>query len=82
MCIKGLISCFFEVSESPFQSREMGSFNDIGDGLWFILQHEVKQGLASGGVGTVVVNKFNHGNVFNPCLRVNHTNSPLPLEKY
>ena len=48
----------------------MGSFNDVGDGLWFISQHEVEWGFASCGVGAVIVDKLCHGNMVSPCLRV------------
>ena len=48
----------------------MSSFNDARDGLWFISEHEVEWGFAGGGVGVVIVNKFSHGGVIYPCLRV------------
>ena len=46
---------------------------DVGDGLWFIPQHEVEWGLAGGGVGAVIVNELHHEDVFNPCFRVRTT---------
>ena len=48
----------------------MGGFNDAGDCLWFIAQHEVEQGFASGGVRAVVVDKLGHGNMVGPGFRV------------
>ena len=48
----------------------MGGFNDVWDGLWFVPQHEVKQGFASSGVGVVIVDKFCHGNMICPSFRV------------
>ena len=70
MCSKGFISYLFNVSESFFQGRKMCGYNDVGDGLWFIPQHEVEWGFASGGVGMTIVDKFRHGNMFNPYFRV------------
>ena len=48
----------------------MGSFNDTGDGLWLIPEHEVKWGLASGGMRVVVVDELSHRDVVSPCFRV------------
>ena len=53
-----------------FQSWEMGGFNDAGDGLRFIAEHEVKWGFASGGVRVVVVDELSHGDVVSPSFRV------------
>ena len=51
----------------------MGSFNDIGDSLWFISEHEVEWRFASGGVRAVVVDKLGHGNMVGPGFRVRPT---------
>ena len=56
-----------------FQCREVSGFNDVGDGLWFVSQHEVEWGFAGGGVGAVIVDEFHHGNVICPCFRVRTT---------
>ena len=39
---QGLIYSFLKVYELFFQNQKMGGFNDVGDGLWFIPQHEVE----------------------------------------
>ena len=51
----------------------MGGFNDTGDGLWLISKHEVKWGLAHGGMRVVVVDKLGHRDVVGPCFRVGAT---------
>ena len=48
----------------------MGSFDDAGDGLQFVAEHEVERGFASGGVRVVVVYEFGHRDVVGPCFRV------------
>ena len=48
----------------------MGSFNDTGDGLWFVSEHKVEWGFAGGGVRVVVVDELGHGDVVSPCFRV------------
>ena len=70
---KGLVPCFFETPELLFQGWEMHSFNNIGDSLWFIPQHEVEWRFASGGVMAVIVDKCGHGDMFNPSFRVRTT---------
>ena len=51
----------------------MGSFNDTGDGLWFIAEHEVEWGFTSGRVRVVVVDELSHGDMVSPCFRVRTT---------
>ena len=51
----------------------MGSFNDTGDGLWFVSEHEVKWGFAGGGVRMVIVDKLGHGDMVSPHFRVRAT---------
>ena len=51
----------------------MGGFDDTGDGLWFISEHEIKQGFASGGMRAVVVDELGHRDVVSPCFRVGAT---------
>ena len=70
MCSKGFISYLFNVSESFFQGRKMCGYNDVGDGLWFIPQHEVEWGFASGGVRAMIVDELGHGDVVSPGFRV------------
>ena len=53
-----------------FQRREVGSFDDAGDGLWFIAKHEVEWGFAGGGVRVVIVDELGHGDVVSPGFRV------------
>ena len=48
----------------------MGGFNDTGNSLWFISEHEVEWRFASGGVRAVVVDKLGHGNMVGPGFRV------------
>ena len=48
----------------------MGGFNDAGNGLWFISEHEVEWGFASGGVRVVVVDELGHRDMVSPCFRV------------
>ena len=48
----------------------MGGFNDAGDGLRFIAEHEVEWGFSGGGVREVVVDEFGHRDVVGPCFRV------------
>ena len=56
-----------------FQSWKVGGFNDTGDGLWFVSEHKIKQGLAGGGMRVMVVDELSHGDVFSPCFRVGAT---------
>ena len=70
---ESFFSCFVEVTEAFFQHRESGFFNDVRDSLWFVPQHEVEWQLSHGQVGLVVVHKFHHGDVINPCFRVDST---------
>ena len=56
-----------------FQRWKVGGFNDTGNSLWFISEHEVEQRFASGRVRVVVVDELGHGNVVSPGFRVRPT---------
>ena len=56
-----------------FQCWKVGRFNDAGNGLWFISEHEVEWGFAGGGVRAVVVDELSHGDIVSPGFRVRTT---------
>ena len=47
-----------------------GVFNDVGDCLGFISKHDVKWRFSGGGMRAMIVYKFGHGNMIDPCFRV------------
>ena len=53
-----------------FQRRKVGGFDDAGNSLRFISEHEVEWGFAGGGVRMVVVDELGHRDMVSPCFRV------------